>query len=357
LKNSFRTFAFVTALPLVLGSAGCLGEVDTGETTDTSASASVSMNFSKVEFKSVPSFVPAPGELIVDGTSNTIALVTTTAPGHQTLGLKQPGKPWAAYEVTSDGEANPTGLGFSLRGTNVTLHGLSDDGLFAATYGLGNAGGKKGPIQPAFTPPTYEVEEIKNAMLAAAGEVVLPSTGATRFIDILISGFGEAPPRDSGGDLGFLVIEMEDVIVPHYTPPIGSNKGSLTIDADGHGWATFPSDDGLGLYSLGNLDSSAPSEPELVTTLQPGADLRPGSARLGIIAILIGLVRKPAPTLSYQVGNELVQLVWDGTKFRNLARQAIPSGASGLMMDDGIYWYADSTGVYRGKAGVVTLVQ
>lgn len=344
--HSFRTLSFALAFPLALGSAGCFGLVNDSESTETSDSA-LSFNFGKIEYK--VGFVPGPGELIVDGTSNTIALVTNAGPGRQSLGLKQPGKPWAGYEVTFDGVLNPAGLDFSLSGTDVTLHGVKAGGVFSAGYALGGTAGKKGPIS-AFQAPTLEVEEIEQQI--AAGEVVLPSTGEALTLGIALTSSGDVVgyAHSMGG--------FVDLLVSSYTPPIGSNKGSFTIGSDGHGWATFPSSDSLYLYSLGHLDSHDPLDPELVATLSVGADYRPGSARLGIIAILIGLVVTEVPTVSYQVGNELVQVAWDGTKFKNLSRQAIPSGSSGLTMEEGIYWYANTTGVYRGQLGSpATLVQ
>jgi hypothetical protein len=351
LKNSWCAPSFVFALSLLLGATGCVGFPDAAETTETSESASVPLNFTKVTLIGTSSFVPTPGELFVDSTSNTILLVTSTAPGRQTFGLKQPGKPWAGYEATYDGRANPRGLGFSLSGTKLTLHGLGGDGIFSAVYLLGSAGGKMSPVS-TFTAPSYEVEAIQQ--LVAAGQVTLPSTGATRFLDIVRTSAGDVMLHDYGGESGYLIIEMEDLIVSSYTPPIGSNKGSFTIAADGNGWATFPSGQGLDLYSLGDLDSSAPLEPQHVATLPVGVDFRPGSQRLGIIAMLIDLVVKPLPTISYQAGSELFQVAFDGERFRNVSRQPIPEGASGLIMDDGIYWYANATGVYRGVLGGTT---
>jgi hypothetical protein len=93
-------------------------------------------------------------------------------------------------------------------------------------------------------------------------------------------------------------------------------------------------------------------------TLDLGEGFRPESTRLGIIAILIGLFTRPAPAVSYQVGDEVRVDVFDGNAFRTAARQTIPADASGLMEPEGLFEffyllpYIEQDNLFRGAAGL-----
>jgi hypothetical protein len=122
-----------------------------------------------------------------------------------------------------------------------------------------------------------------------------------------------------------------------YTPPIGSNKGSLVALANGKVWGAFESGHTVSLFE--DLLISSVVAPTPRATLSLGPDLVPGSTRLGIIAILIGLLAQPTPVLSYQVGNELVVAVPENGGFRTIARRAAPANATALIEEEGIFYY------------------
>ena len=108
------------------------------------------------------------------------------------------------------------------------------------------------------------------------------------------------------------------------TAPLGSTKGSVVASADGHAWATFPYQDGIALFDLGDLAGPGPLQPALLGTLPVSASFDPDSTHLGIIAILIGLVVEPAPSISIQEGNRLRLYAHDGDELP----AASPSRAS-----------------------------
>lgn len=124
-----------------------------------------------------------------------------------------------------------------------------------------------------------------------------------------------------------------------FTPPIGSNKGSFTVSPSGTVWAAITSPDGVRLFDLGDLSATAPLQPVQLAMLGVATGWEGTSARLGIIAILIGIVAEPVPAISYQAGDQLVQLAYDGTRFREVGRQTLPAGAQGLMEEEGIFYY------------------
>jgi hypothetical protein len=124
-----------------------------------------------------------------------------------------------------------------------------------------------------------------------------------------------------------------------FTPPIGSNKGSFTVSPDGRVWAAIAGGGVLRLFDLGDLSVDAPLAPSASGALPLGPGFDPESTRLGIIAILIGLVSEPVPAVSYQVDDELAVSVLDRDGFRTFARQQLPAGAQGLMDPEGIFYY------------------
>ena len=104
------------------------------------------------------------------------------------------------------------------------------------------------------------------------------------------------------------------------------------------------------------ISSFVPAGPP--RTLTVGEGFRPESTRLGIIAILIGLITQPAPAVSYQVGDELRVDVFDGNTFRAVARPTIPADASGLMESEGLFElyyllpYLEQDNLFRAAAGL-----
>ena len=140
-----------------------------------------------------------------------------------------------------------------------------------------------------------------------------------------------------------------------FTPPIGSNKGSIVATPDGGAFATFAYPGVMLVVSMKDfITESWLAEPK--GTLSLGSGFDPGSIRTGIIAILIGLVAEPMPALSYQVGNELRVTAFDGTGFRTVARQAVPPEALGLIESEGIGFdfmlpYLEQDNLFRGLVG------
>lgn len=121
-----------------------------------------------------------------------------------------------------------------------------------------------------------------------------------------------------------------------FTPPIGSNKGSLVAAPNGEVWAVFA---GNGLVTGQHFEDMIVEvlQPKRTGTLAVEAGFSPESTRLGIIAILIGLLTQPAPVISYQQGDEVFAVVQEGSSFRTIARQTLPAGASGFMEDEGLF--------------------
>ena len=142
-----------------------------------------------------------------------------------------------------------------------------------------------------------------------------------------------------------------------FTPPIGSNKGSIVATPDGGGFAMFAYPGGMLGVNMEDL-MVTPWLVEPRGTLALGAAFDPASTRTGIIAILIGLLATPTPAVSYQVGDELRVDVLDGNTFRTVARQPIPPDASGFMEPEGLFQffyllpYIEQENLYRGAVGL-----
>jgi hypothetical protein len=80
---------------------------------------------------------------------------------------------------------------------------------------------------------------------------------------------------------------------------------------------------------------------------------------VGIIAILIGLLRQPKPSVSYQVGDEVFLHGLKGGELELVARQRLPEGASGLIEEDGAFYfllpYIEQDNLYRGFPGLLAV--
>lgn len=142
-----------------------------------------------------------------------------------------------------------------------------------------------------------------------------------------------------------------------FTPPIGSNKGSLTALPSGEVWAVFSTPTAAVTMTFHDLLVSSVVAPQAKGTLVVGAGFDPESTRVGIIAVLIGLFAQPTPAISYQRGDELVVAVPDAGGFRTVARQTVPPGARGLIEDEGLFSYLyllpyiEQENLYRGVIG------
>jgi hypothetical protein len=140
-----------------------------------------------------------------------------------------------------------------------------------------------------------------------------------------------------------------------FTPPLGSDKGSVVGTPDGGAFASFESEGRIRIIGFEDIMVSV-LQPVPKGTLSLGSGFVPGSTRLGIIAILIGLLTQPTPAISYQVGDEVVLVVPEGAGFRTVARQTVPAEASGLMETDGIWFafllpYLEQDNLFRGLVG------
>jgi hypothetical protein len=136
-----------------------------------------------------------------------------------------------------------------------------------------------------------------------------------------------------------------------YTPPIGSNKGSIVALPNGKVWGTFVAEATRNGFIFEDILVSSVVAPTPRGTVTLGADYVPGSTRAGIIAILIGLLTPPTPAVSYQVGDDLVVAVPENGGHRTVARHEVPAGASGLMPEDHVFYfvlpYIEQENVYQ----------
>lgn len=274
-----------------------------------------------------------------------------------------PGRPLVGVEIV--GRTSSAILNVSHSVAGLAVHSGAG-GSAPLTTALFRAGGGEAPYPPfvlrdprtGLTTAPASVRTIAldpgepsgTTVLLDAGHVLVPGTGQWRGLAVVRRGSGEAVLVDfdfTGGPVRRTPLG--------FTPPIGSNKGSFVGSPDGHVWAAFASTGGVRLFDLGDLSASGPLEPVQTAALAVGPGFDPRSTHLGIIAILIGLLAQPAPSLSYQVGDELFLSAFDGSGFRLLARQEIPAGASGLMADGGLYFYVlpyiEQDNLYRGTVG------
>jgi hypothetical protein len=173
------------------------------------------------------------------------------------------------------------------------------------------------------------------------------------------SAFG---PGHARADVGKNEVSIESIEVlspgagdgpDGFTPPIGSNKGSIVGSAGGRKWAAVPAADGLRLYDLGEIDAPRPVAPRHVATLPAVEAFRPDRAPAGIIAVLIGLRGGPAPAIVPGIvlhsgrGELLLYALAPGGGDPGMGAQ-IPGGGDpgillgpiqGLMEDEGIYYF------------------
>lgn len=267
------------------------------------------------------------------------------------------------YEVLSQGAAPLPiqGVSHSVAGLAVHTGQGGSAPLTTAFFRYGDASASHGAtaLRHSITGAVTKASHLRTivldpndtgAVLLDASHVAFPG-GQTRMLVYVKRSSGEALLVDydpAGGavrrtPLGF-------------TPPIGSNKGSFTVAPDGALWAAFAYAGGVRMFSFYDLLISSVVQPTPKGVIAAGAGFDPDSTRVGIIAILIGLLAQPTPAVSYQVGEEVIVAAQDGGTFRTVARQTVPPQASGLIESEGISFYfilpyIEQENVYRGTVG------
>jgi hypothetical protein len=282
--------------------------------------------------------------------------------------VRVPGGPLVGFELGGKAPAPPALVAVSHSETGLAVHSGAG-GSAPLTTSLFRSGPGSAPNPPfvlrdprtglATGPASVRTvaldpsEPAGATVLLDAGHVLVPRSGQHRGLALVRRASGEAVLVDfdfAGGPVRRTPLG--------FTPPIGSNKGSFAASPDGHVWAALASPGGIRLFDLGDLSATGPLQPVQAAALAVGPGFDPRSTHLGIIAILIGVVAQPSPAVSYQVGASLFHSAFDVRAvdgFRLLARQEIPPGASGLIEEDGIYFYIlpylEQDNLYRGTVG------
>jgi hypothetical protein len=101
--------------------------------------------------------------------------------------------------------------------------------------------------------------------------------------------------------------------------PVDQFQGGCQRSGDG--WATFPADDELVLVHVADMGGADPLTGTVVAVAPAGDAFRPDTMRVGIIAILIGLVVQRLPAVVFQDGDDVVLRLYDGTNLTELARR------------------------------------
>lgn len=302
---------------------------------------------------------PAAPADVIDGASNTIMFGLDAAPA--TRSLKAPGLPGLRYDVVPRAQDPQPLIGVSLSAAGVVVHSAA--GASAVTSSLFFTGSTTVPGAPfslrdqrdglvtlpaaTRTVAVDPADPSGDALLLSARHVVLPSSNQVRGIHLIQDAAGEAvlvdydfaggPPRRTA--LG-------------YTVPEGPAGGAVVASSDGRAWVALATATEVALFELGDLAGQGPLQPELLGTLPVADSFDPGSTHLGIIAVLIGLQAQPRPSLSIQEGNRLRLWVHDGEAFQLADEQGLPPGVSGLMEEDGLFYYFVSQGsLWRGVVG------
>jgi hypothetical protein len=250
----------------------------------------------------------------------------------------------AAYDVVPQ-TANPlpiVSLSHTRLGTAV-IDGTSNTLQFA----FFRAGAPAGPTAPVV---------LKDAQTGAVTKPSLVRTitldpadpGATLIDAALVAFPGDrtravAFLRRSSGEAIFVDFDLAGGTVRRtplgFTPPIGSNKGSFTAAPDGSLLAALAYTGGVRITTFYDLLISSVVSPGAPLIVNCGGGWDPTSARVGIIAILIGLQAQTVPALSFQDGDEIVLLALDGGTWRTVARETVPPQASGLIEEEGLFWF------------------
>ena len=287
----------------------------------------------------------------------------TWTDGARTIDFVQtPGAPWVAVEVlAATANAQPV-LEVSHSAGALAVHSGAG-GTAPLTTSVFRTGGTAGPNPPYVLRDPRNGETTSPAgvrtialdpgqpgtVLLDAAHVLVPRTDRLHVLALVQRASGEAVLLDydaAGGPVRRTPLG--------FTPPIGSNKGSFAGAPNGDVWAAFASSEGIRLFDLGDLSVPGALQTEQRGQVTLGEGFRPESTRLGIIAILIGLLATPAPVVTYQQGLDLgVATGWEGT---SAFRARIPAGARGIMDPIHEYFffllpYIEQENVYKGVAG------
>ncbi len=269
----------------------------------------------------------------------------------------------AAYDVVPQ-TANPAdivSISHTRLGSAVAVSDGTSNTLMFAFFG---AGAPAAPAAPIVLKDAQTGAVTKPSVVRTI--VVDPNDPAGETIDAALVAFpGEktravALRRRSSGEVVLVDFDLAGGPVRRtplgYTPPIGSNKGSFTAAPDGTLVTVLAHAGGAVVVSFKDLLVSSLVTPSAPLAVNAGGGWDPTSVRVGIIAILIGLRTQPVPVLSFQDGEDIILRVLDGGQGREVARETVPAGASGLIESEGISWYfilpyIEQDNVYRGAVG------
>ena len=131
-----------------------------------------------------------------------------------------------------------------------------------------------------------------------------------------------------------LLVDSTDGTAQRTTPlgfqyPTGSTWGSYTSSADRHAYGAFSRTGTIRVVDLGDLSAPGALAPVVLDSIELGVGFNPASTRMGIIAILIGLLTKQVPAVFYVEDGQTFVLAFDGTEFRPV----------GLIEDEGIWYF------------------
>jgi hypothetical protein len=150
-------------------------------------------------------------------------------------------------------------------------------------------------------------------------------------------------PAPERTPLGVLLLPyVEQGNFAGYTPPIGSNKGSIVASVGASGWAAVPTPAGISVFDLGDLQAPGPLVPHLLGTLSAADAFRPGVVPVGIIAILIGLSAPPVPTLVLREADGSLSLFAFTGSAAPAALQPSVAPTLRLTEEEGTYWLVAS---------------
>jgi hypothetical protein len=299
---------------------------------------------------------------ITDGTSNTIMFTERYPNAPAAQFLKAPGLPWMRYDLVPRAQGSQRLIGVSHSAAGLAVHsgGGASEGVSTLVFFLGGIPVGNAPFtlrdrdSGQVTLPSAgravavdPSDPSGRAVLLSAGHVALPATNEVRGVHFL---------RDASGEAVLVDYDLADGTPRRtplgITPPIGSTKGSVVAATGGRAWATVASPGGVALFELGDLAGPGALQPRLLDTLPVGASFDPESTDLGIIAVLIGLVAEPAPSISVQEGSRLRLYVHEGAAFRLAGEQGLAPGARGIIEEEGIFFYYLSQGtLWRGVVG------
>jgi hypothetical protein len=114
-----------------------------------------------------------------------------------------------------------------------------------------------------------------------------------------------------------------------FSYPSGSTWGSYTSSADRRAYGAFSRTGTIRVVDLGDLSTPGPLAPVVLDSIERGAGFNPASTRMGIIAVLIGLLTEQVPAVFFVEDGQTIVLAFDGTEFRPVD----------LIEDEGIWFF------------------